>query len=73
MNATISVSLTLEQLETIADALEFTGECCEQELNDHAEGSDEFEGLSADLKDITEALQTVADAMELIVDDDEAP
>lgn len=71
MQATINVALTLEQLETIADALEYTGECCEQELQEHQLGSEEYEGLSADLADITAALETVAEALEELVDEDE--
>lgn len=69
MESSISVSLTLDQLETIADALEFTGEYCEQELKEHTEGTEAYEGLIADLEDITDALETVGDAMEKIAGD----
>ncbi len=69
MEATISVSLTLDQLETIADALEFTGKCCEQDIEEHTKGTEEYENISASLQDITNALETVADAMEKIVGD----
>lgn len=69
MEATINVALTLDQLETIADALEFTGKCCEQDLGEHTEGSEEYENISADLEDITNALEKVADAMENIIDE----
>lgn len=72
MQTTINVALTLDQLETIADALEYVGECCEEELKEHQPGSEEYEGLSADLTDITDALETVADAMEQITAGDDA-
>lgn len=69
MEATISVALTLDQLETIADALEFAGQCCELELKDHQEGTEAYAGLMADLEDITTALETVGEAMEQITGD----
>jgi len=71
MNSAIKVQLTLEQLETIADALEFTGKVIEEELEDFAAGSEEHDGLSADLKDLSDAMEVIADAMEELVGDDE--
>lgn len=64
MSETINVALTLEQLEVIADALEFTGQCIEEEINDTAEDSDERRELVADLEEITTTMEVIADAME---------
>lgn len=71
METTIDVALTLTQLEVIADALEFTGQCCEEELKEHAEGSEEHRELSEDLNEITEVLGKIADAMEEITGESE--
>lgn len=72
MSETINVSLTLEQLEVIADALEFTGECVEEEINDTAEGSEERRELVADLEEIATTLELIAGAMDNLVDAEEA-
>jgi hypothetical protein len=72
MSETINVPLTLEQLEVIADALEFTGQCIEEEINDTAEESEERRELVADLEEITTTLEVVASAMEDFVGDEEA-
>ncbi len=68
MSETINVALTLEQLEVIADALEFTGECIEEEINDTAEDSEERRELVADLEEITTTMEVVASAMDTLVD-----
>lgn len=68
MNETIKVALTLEQLEVIADALEFTGECIEEEINDTAEDSEERRELVADLEEVTTTMEVVASAMDTLVD-----
>ena len=67
MSETISVTLTLEQLEVIADALEFTGQCIEEEINDTAEDSEERRELVADLEEITVTMEVVANAMDILV------
>lgn len=67
MSETINVPLTLEQLEVIADALEFTGECIEEEIKDTAEGSEERGELVADLEEITTTMEVVAGAMDTLV------
>lgn len=67
MTETINVALTLEQLEVIADALEWTGECIEEEINDAAEGSDERHELVADLEEIAVTLEVIASAMDKLV------
>jgi hypothetical protein len=71
MQPTIAVQLTLDQLETIADALEFTGGVIEEELKDFEPGSEEHEGLSADLEDLTDVMDVIADAMDELVGDEE--
>lgn len=68
MSETINVPLTLEQLEVIADALEFTGECIEEEINDTAEDSEERRELVADLEEVATTLEVVAGAMDTLVD-----
>jgi hypothetical protein len=68
MSGSINVALTLEQLEVIADALEFTGECIEEEINDTAEDSEERRELVADLEEIATTLEVVAGAMENLVE-----
>ena len=68
MSETINVSLTLEQLEVIADALEFTGQCIEEEIGDTSEGSEERARLVEDLEEISTTLEAVANAMDLLVD-----
>jgi hypothetical protein len=60
-------SLTLEQLEVIADALEFTGQCIEEEINDTAEDSEERRGLVTDLEEVASAMVVVAGAMDGLV------
>lgn len=67
MSESINVSMTLEQLEVIADALEFTGECIEEEINDTAEDSGERGQLVEDLEAITATMEVVANAMETLV------
>jgi hypothetical protein len=67
VSETINVPLTLEQLEVIADALEFTGQCIEEEIDDTAEGSEERVQLVEDLEEITTTLEAVANAMDALV------
>lgn len=71
MSDTINVPMTLEQLEVIADALEFTGQCIEEEINDTAEDSAERRELVADLEEITATMEVIANAMDTLVDADE--
>ena len=70
MATSINVSMTLEQLEVIADALEFTGQCIEEEINDTNEDSDERRDLVNDLAEITATMEVVANAMEACVGDE---
>jgi hypothetical protein len=70
VSETIKVALTLEQLEVIADALEFTGQCIEEEIEDTAAESTERQELVADLEEITTTLVVVAEAMDLLVGED---
>jgi hypothetical protein len=70
MSETINLALTLEQLAVIADALEFTGQCIEEEINDTAENSEERRELVADLEEITTTMEVVAAAMEALVEGD---
>lgn len=72
MNQAIDVPLTLEQMEVIADALEFTGQCIEEEIEDTAEGSEERQALVADLEEVADTLEVIAGAMEALVGSDEA-
>jgi hypothetical protein len=72
MSESINVPLTLEQLEVIADVLEFTGECIEEEINDTAEDSEERRELVADLEEITSTMEVVAGAMDALVGAGEA-
>lgn len=72
MNEMINVPLTLEQLEVIADALEWTGECIEEEINDTAENSEERQSLVTDLEEIAATMEVIAEAMETLVSNDEA-
>lgn len=67
MSETINIPLTLEQLEVIADALEFTGQCVEEEIADTAEGSEDRQELVTDLEEIAATLEVVAGAMETLV------
>ena len=67
MSETIDVRLTLEQLEVIADALEFTGQCIEEEIGDTAEGSEERQALVTDLEEVADTLEVVAEAMDALV------
>ncbi len=69
MSKTIDVSLTLEQLEVIADALEFTGECIEDEIGETAEGSEERRELVTDLEEVAMTLEAIASAMDALVGD----
>jgi hypothetical protein len=71
MSETINVALTLEQLEVIADALEWTGECIEEEINDTTEGSEEHHQLITDLEEVANTLEVVAGAMDSLVDTEE--
>ena len=71
MVQTIKVPLTLEHLETIADALEYTGSVIEEEIKEYEPGTEEHEGLSADLEDVTKTMEIIADAMEELVGDEE--
>lgn len=71
MSETINVALTLEQLEVIADALEFTGQCIEEEINDTAEDSEERRELVADLEEVATTLEVVASAMDTLVGTEE--
>ena len=71
MSETINVPLTLEQLEVIADALEFTGQCIEEEIEDTAEGSEERQALVTDLEEVADTLEVVAGAMEALVGTDD--
>ena len=71
MSKTIDVTLTLEQLEVIADALEFTGQYIEEEINDAAAGSEERQELVVDLEEVAATLEVVAGAMETLVGTDE--
>jgi hypothetical protein len=71
MSETINVPLTLEQLEVIADALEWTGECIEVEIDETAEGSEERHELVADLEEVAATLEVVAGAMDALVGDEE--
>lgn len=68
MSETINVPLTLEQLEVIADALEFTGQCVEEEIEETAEGSEDRQALVTDLEEITTTLEVIAEAMNALVD-----
>ncbi len=72
MSETIDVALTLEQLEVIADALEFTGQCIEDEINDTAEDAEERGELVADLEEVATTLEVVASAMDSLVDAEDA-
>lgn len=69
MSKTIDVSLTLEQLEVIADALEFTGECIEDEIGETAEDSEERRELVTDLEEVAMTLEAIASAMDALVGD----
>jgi len=71
MSETINVALTLEQLEVIADALEWTGECIEEEINETTEGSEERRELVADLEEVASTLELIAGAMDTLVGTDE--
>lgn len=72
MSETINLSLTLEQLEVIADALEFTGQCIEEEINDTAEDTEQRRELVADLEEVATTLEVIAGAMDTLVGDGEA-
>lgn len=61
---TIHVALTLDQLEVIADALEITGECIEEELVDTTEGSEVHGLLIEDRRNITATMNIVSGALE---------
>lgn len=68
MNEMINVPLTLEQLEVIADAPEFTGRCIEEEIEETAEGSEDRQSLVTDLEEITTTMEVIAEAMNTLVD-----
>ncbi len=68
MNEMINVPLTLEQLEVIADALEFTGQCIEEEIEETAEGSEDRQSFVTDLEEITTTMEVIAEAMSALVD-----
>lgn len=68
MNEMINVPLTLEQLEVIADALEFTGQCIEEEIEETAEGSEDRQSFVTDLEEITTTMEVIAEAMNTLVD-----
>lgn len=51
----------------IADALEFAGECIEEEINDTAEDSVERRELVADLEEITTTMEVFAGTMDILV------
>lgn len=67
MSDKINVALSLEQMEVIADALEFTGQCIEEEIEDTAEGSDERQALVTDLEEVADTLEVIAEAMDALV------
>jgi hypothetical protein len=71
MSETINVALTLEQLEVIADALEWTGECIEEEINETTEDSEERRELVADLEEVASTLELIAGAMDNLFGTDE--
>jgi hypothetical protein len=71
MSEVMNVALTQEQLAIIADALEFTGQCIEEEIDDTAEGSEERRELVADLEEVATTLEVIAGAMETLVGSDE--
>lgn len=71
MNEMINVPLTLEQLEVIADALEFTGQCIEEEIEETAEGSEDRQAFVTDLEEITTTMEVIAEAMNTLVDSTE--
>ncbi|MDX9993953.1 MAG: hypothetical protein RBS28_01430 [Rhodocyclaceae bacterium] len=71
MNEMINVPLTLEQLEVIADALEFTGQCIEEEIEQTAEGSEDRQAFVTDLEEITTTMEVIAEAMNTLVDSTE--
>lgn len=68
MNEMINVPLTLKQLEVIADALEFTGQCIEEEIEETAEGSEDRQSFVTDLEEITTTMEVIAEAMNTLVD-----
>lgn len=72
MSEAINVPLTLEQLEVIADALEFTGQCIEEEIDDTAEDSRERQELVTDLEEVASTLELIANAMDTFIDTEEA-
>lgn len=63
--------MTLEQLEVIADALEFTGQCIEDEIAETTEDSEERQELVNDLAEITSTMEMIANAMDAYVGDGE--
>lgn len=72
MSETINVPLTLDQLEVIADALEFTGQCIEEKIEDTPDGSEERHELLTDLEEVAATLEVVAAAMETLVGNSDA-
>ncbi len=71
MEPTINVALTLAQMEAIADALEFTGKVIQEELDGVEPGTEEHDGLSADLEDLTHSMGVIATAMDELVGKEE--
>lgn len=67
MSETINFALTLDQLEVIADALEFTGRSIEEQITDTTESPEDRQKLLADFAEITVILNIVANAMDTLV------
>lgn len=59
----VSVTITREQLEVIADALEFTGEYIETELKGTEHSTEESNDLDSDLKLLNNTLGVVSGAL----------
>ncbi len=55
----------------IADALEWTGECVEEEISDTEDDSEERRELVADLEEIATTLEVIAGAMDTLVGTEE--
>jgi hypothetical protein len=60
----VSVTITREQLEVIADALEFTGEYIKTELKGTEHSTEESNDLDSDLKLLNNTLGVVSGALE---------
>jgi hypothetical protein len=61
---TINLTLTQDQLEVIADALELTGECIEKNLIDTTDGSEVHGLLIEDRRNISATMNVVSGALE---------